>query len=112
MMKIAMNTAARTKPRTTWVLPQPAVAPWMTANRRANSPIATVIWPGQSSDRPSGEEELRAFSAEIAALTSASTITARKAQRQLAFGSEPHLTFASAPPSTGEINPPVDSAAA
>ena len=71
-----------------------------------------MICPGQSSDLPSGEDELRAISNEITALISASTITARNAHRQLAFASEPQWTFASNPPITGEMNPPVDRAAA
>ena len=32
-------------------------APWMTAYSSANIATAMVIWPGQSSDRPSGAEE-------------------------------------------------------
>src|SRR3954447_11755327 len=111
-MNQTMNTTATTKPMMTCALPQPAVGPWMTANSSANSEMAIVNWPGQSSDRPSGDDELWAFRAEYAALISASTITARNAQRQLAFGSEPHDSFASAPPSTGETKPPVDRAAA
>lgn len=108
----ATKTTPTTKPMITCALPQPAVAAWMTANRSANSPIAIVIWPGQSSERPSGAEELRAHSVETAALSTASTITARNAHRQLALGSEPNLSLASRPPRTGETKPPVESAAA
>ena len=52
-----MNTAAMTKLPITWALPQPSSAPWMTAYSRAKRDTAIVIWPGQSSERPTGDEE-------------------------------------------------------
>ena len=52
-----MKTAERTKAPITSPLPQPSSAPWMTPYSRANRATAMVIWPGQSSDRPTGDEE-------------------------------------------------------
>src|SRR6185437_11745466 len=73
---------------------------------------AMVIWPAQSSERPAGAEESRAHTALTAVLIAASTMTATKAQRQLANSSEPKWKRASQPPSTGETKPPEERAAA
>jgi len=40
------------KPTITQVFDQPQVAPWMMAKSRANSEMAMVICPGQSSSPP------------------------------------------------------------
>src|ERR1700760_3600403 len=93
----ARNTTAPMKPAITSALPQPAVGPWITANISANRATATVTWPPQSSERPSGDDEFRANRAEAATLISASRPMATGAQRQLAFGSLPYLNPASQP---------------
>src|SRR5579875_4121595 len=111
-MKIARNTAATQKATITWVAAQPYEEAWITANSSANMPIAIDTCPGQSSERPSGDEELFASSAETTKLSAANPATAANAQCQLAFGSEPKEAVASAPPITGETKPPLDSAAA
>src|ERR1700761_9581691 len=108
----ARNTTAPMKPAITSALPQPAVGPWITANISANRATATVTWPPQSSERPSGEDEFRASPAETATLISASRPMATGAQRQLAFGSLPYLKPASQPPRTGDSMLPADRAAA
>src|SRR6201994_104535 len=108
----ARNTTAPMKPAITSALPQPAVGPWITANISANRATATVTWPPQSSERPSGDDEFRANRAEAATLISASRPMATGAQRQLAFGSLPYLNPASQPPSTGDSMLPADRAAA
>ena len=83
-MNNARNTTATMKPATTWSLPQPFVGAWITANSSANSAIATVTWPGQSSERPSGAAEFWARVSDTTALASARMSTAMNAQRQLA----------------------------
>ena len=83
-MNSARKTAATVKPATTCRLPQPLVGAWITANSSANSAIATVTCPGQSSDRPAGAAEFWAMVSDTAALARARTITAINAQRQLA----------------------------
>src|SRR6201992_1745867 len=108
----ARNTTATMKPPITSALPQPAVGPWITANISANRATATVTWPPQSSERPSGDDEFRANRAEAPTLISASRPMATGAQRQLAFGSLPYLNPASQPPSTGDSMLPADRAAA
>src|SRR6202034_2031812 len=112
MMNKTRKITAMMKPTMTSALAQPAVGPWMTANISANRATATVTWPPQSSERPSGEEEFLANMAEMATLTSASMPMATGAQRQLAFGSLPHLNPASQPPRTGDSMLPADRAAA
>src|SRR5689334_3673593 len=104
------NTAT-THPAITHGSDQPLVAPWITENSSANSEIAMVICPGQSSERPSGEEEFCAANATTV-LIRARIATATKAQRQLAVGLLPHGILVTSPPSTGLTNPPEESAAA
>src|SRR4051794_32139490 len=110
-MKATKKTTATTQPATTHGSDQPLVAPWITENSSANNETAIVIWPGQSSDRPSGDEEFRAAKA-TAVLSSASSPTATKAHRQDAVGSLPHGILVTRPPSNGDTKPPEDSAAA
>src|SRR3954468_24264409 len=88
-MKATKKTTATIQPATTHGSDQPLVAPWITENSSANRETAIVIWPGQSSDRPSGDEEFWAAKA-TAVLISARIPTATKAQRQDAVGSLPH----------------------
>ena len=62
--------------------------------------MAIVIWPGQSSERPSGAEEFCAVKA-TAVLIRARMPTATKAHRQDAYGSAPQLILVTRPPMTG-----------
>src|ERR1700712_5056643 len=71
-----------------------------------------VIWPGQTSERPTGEEESCAQIKVITVLSSARTVIARKAYRQLANSPPECSTRASAPPINGDMKPPAVSAAA
>src|SRR3954471_8104598 len=110
-MNRAKKTTATMTPPTTRRSDQPQVAPWMTANSRANSAMAMVIWPGQSRERPSGAEEFWAANATTV-LAAARTATATNAHRQLAVGSSPQAILVTRPPRSGETKPPEESAAA
>ena len=83
----AMNSirkiAATMNPEITSRSDHPLVAALITANSRANRAMAIVIWPGQSSERPSGAEEFCAVQA-TPALIRARMPTATKAHRQAA----------------------------
>src|ERR1700733_13214108 len=108
-MNAARKTAAMTKQEITSPLVHPAVDALITAYSRANTAMAIVICPGQSSERPSGAEEFCAVNA-AAVLISARTPTVTNAQRHDAYGSEPQLILVTRPPRTGEMKPPDDSA--
>lgn len=71
----ARSRAAARNAMTICGLPQPLSEPWITAYSRANRPSAEVICPGQSRERPSGAEELRAMASDRSALTTAMTRT-------------------------------------
>src|SRR3954451_1324988 len=99
-MKATKKTTATIQPATTHGSDQPLVAPWITENSSAKSETAMVIWPGQSSDRPSGDEEFCAAKA-TAVLISARRPTATNAQRQVAVSSLPQEILVTRPPSSG-----------